>query len=252
MHRSGVLLAALVMAAISGFAETPEQVFQQGNSLYQQGNFAGAIERYESVLATGMANGDLYFNLGNAYYKQGNMGKAILHYERAFRLMPGDDDLRHNLQLANLQLVDRIDPTPRLFVWDIWDGIKAWFSLPAITWAAYTMLVLTAAAAVLIILARRYSIRRIGVIALVVMGVFLIGMVAVLLDKTGDAGRSDEAVVTATITTVKNSPDAKSSDAFVLHAGVKIRLTDSVNEWVKIRLADGKVGWMERGAAEQI
>ena len=59
-------------------------------------------------------------------------------------------------------------------------------------------------------------------------------------------------MVTATITTVKNSPDAKSSDAFVLHAGVKIRLTDSVNEWVKIRLADGKVGWMERGAAEQI
>ena len=173
MHRSGVLFAALVLAAISVSAETPEQVFQQGNSLYQQGNFAGAIERYESILSTGMANGDLYFNLGNAYYKQGNMGKAILQYERALRIMPGDDDLRHNLQLANLQLVDRIDPTPRLFVWDLWDGIKAWFSLSAISWVAYGMLVLTAAAAVLIILARRYSIRRIGVVALVVMGVLL-------------------------------------------------------------------------------
>ena len=31
------------------------------------------------------------------------MGRAILNYERALRYIPGDDDLRHNLQLANLR-----------------------------------------------------------------------------------------------------------------------------------------------------
>jgi hypothetical protein len=252
MARIRFALLALCLAASTVCAQTPEQLFQQGNSLYQQGNFAGAIERYEGIVKTGAVNGELLFNLGNAYYKQGNMGKAILCYERALRLLPGDDDLRHNLQMANLQLVDRIDPAPRLFVWDWWDGMKAWFSLEGITWFSYLFVVLTAAAVIVIILARRYSIRRVGVISLLVVGCALLCTVTILLDKAADAGRSDEAVVTATITTVKNSPDSKSSDAFVLHAGVKIRLTDSVSEWVKIRLADGKVGWMERTAAEVI
>lgn len=242
----------LLLTALSAHAQSPEQVFQKGNGFYQQGNYAAAIECYESILKTGVTGGALSFNLGNAYYKQGNMGRAILHYERAMRLMPGDDDLMHNLQLANLLIVDKIDATPRLFIWDMWDGIKAWFSLSGITWGVYALLLLTAGAVVLVILARRYAVRKIGMIAAMSVGLVLLCAVAILVDKARDANRSDEAVVLATITTIKNSPDAKSSDAFVLHAGVKVRITDSVNEWVKIRLADGKVGWMERGAAEEI
>ena len=113
------------------FAQSPEQVFQQGNALYQQGKFAEAAGVYEAILKSGSVSGELLFNLGNAYYKTGNMGKAILQYERALRLMPGDDDLRHNLQLANLLIVDRIEATPRLFLWDWWEGLKHALSLRA-------------------------------------------------------------------------------------------------------------------------
>jgi len=252
MPRLTSFATLLLLVSVSVNAQSPEQIFQQGNGYYQQGNFASAIECYESILKSGVTGGELCFNLGNAYYKQGNMGKAILHYERAMRLMPGDDDLRHNLQLANLLIVDKIDVTPRLFIWDTWDAIKAWFSLSGISWTAYALLMLAAGAVAAVILARRYTLRKIGMIAALSIGLFLVFAAATLIDKARDAGRSDEAIVLATITTIKNSPDAKSSDAFVLHAGVKVRFIDSVNEWVKIRLADGKVGWMERSAAEQI
>jgi SH3-like domain-containing protein len=43
-----------------------------------------------------------------------------------------------------------------------------------------------------------------------------------------------------------------SSDAFVLHSGVKLWVIDRVSEWVKIRLADGKQGWVERSSIEVI
>jgi tetratricopeptide (TPR) repeat protein len=246
------LAALLSLIALPGNAQTPEQLFRQGNSYYQQGNVVSAIECYESILKTGVTSGELCFNLGNAYYKQGAMGRAVLYYERAVRLMPGDDDLRHNLQLANLLIVDRIDVTPRLFVWDMWDGVKAWFTVSGISWTAYCFLVLTAGAIVTIILARSYAVRKIGLILSLLFGVLMALSVVILADKATDASRNDEAIVLATITTIKNSPDAKSSDAFVLHAGVKVRIRDSVNEWAKIRLADGKVGWMERSAAETI
>jgi tetratricopeptide (TPR) repeat protein len=252
MYRTITAVILLFLCAGTMSAQGPEQVFQQGNVYYQQGNYPAAIERYESILATGMTSGELHFNLGNAYYKQGNMGKAILHYERALRVMPGDDDLRHNLQLANLLIVDKIEVTPRLFVWDMWDGIKAWFSLSGITWTTWGIFLLTAGAVILIILTRSYSLRKAGMIAALILGVVLVFSCVVLIDKAADAGRHDEAVVIATITTVKNSPDAKSSDAFVLHAGVKVRVTDSVGDWINVRLADGKAGWMEKTAAEKI
>lgn len=246
------LAALLSLIALPGNAQTPEQLFRQGNSYYQQGNVPSAIECYESILKTGVTSGELCFNLGNAYYKQGAMGRAILYYERAVRLTPGDDDLRHNLQLANLLIVDRIDVTPRLFVWDMWDAVKAWFTVSGISWTAYGFLVLMSGAIVMIILARSYAVRKVGLILSLLFGALMALSVVILADKATDASRNDEAIVLATITTIKNSPDARSSDAFVLHAGVKVRITDSVNEWVKIRLADGKVGWMERSAAETI
>jgi tetratricopeptide (TPR) repeat protein len=252
MFRNLVVATLALLATASAVAQSPAQLFQQGNSAYQQGNYTAAISAYEAILKTGVSGGELCFNLGNAYYKQGDMGRAILNYERALRLMPGDDDLRHNLQLANLLIVDKIEVTPRLFIWDWWDGLKAWFSLSGITWLVYALLVLTAGAVVAIILARSYAVRKIGVLATLVIGLVLVVAVVALVDKARDAGRSDEAIIIATITTIKNSPDEKSSDAFVLHAGVKVRITDIVNHWVQIRLADGKVGWMEQSAAEKI
>jgi tetratricopeptide (TPR) repeat protein len=233
-------------------AQGPEQAFQRGNALYQQGKFTEAAGVYEEIIKSGSVSGELLFNLGNAYHKAGNMGKAILQYERALRLMPGDDDLRHNLQLENLLIVDKIESTPRLFLWDWWDGIKEGLSLRAYTWITYVAYVLLIVSIALVVLARSFAVRKAGFIAAFCTGVLFVLLLSVLVGKGMDAGRTDEAVVIAGITTIKNSPDATSSDAFVLHAGVKVRITDSVNSWIKIRLADGKVGWMEKSAAEVI
>jgi hypothetical protein len=230
----------------------PEQMFDQANRLYQQNKIAEARDAYESILRNGFVSGELYYNLGNAYYKTGDIGKAVLNYERALRLMPNDEDLKHNLQLANLMITDRIEATPRLFVWDYWDAIKAAFSLNALTWISYTFFVLLVGSVCVIILARTYQLRRFGLFGGSISTALLILSVVLFVGKIGEVNRSDAAVVTAKITTLKNSPDAKSSDAFVLHSGVKVIITDSVGEWMKIRLADGKVGWMERGDAEVI
>jgi hypothetical protein len=234
------------------YAQSPEQVFDQANQLYQQNKFAEARDAYESVERNGFLSGELYYNLGNAYYKTGDVGKAILNYERALRLMPNDDDLKHNLQLANLMITDKIEVTPRLFLWDYWDGIKGAFSLRALTWICYSVFIILVGSICAVVLARTYQLRRLGLFGGSLSTAVLILFIVLFVGKTGEVNRTDTAVVTAKITTVKNSPDANSSDAFVLHSGVKVTITDGVNDWVKIRLADGKVGWMEKNDAEVI
>jgi hypothetical protein len=62
----------------------------------------------------------------------------------------------------------------------------------------------------------------------------------------------DKAIVTTQTVTAKSSPDDKSVDAFVIHEGVKVKLTDTVGDWEKITLVDGKVGWNLADQCERI
>ena len=250
--RAVLLISLVVCAGAALHAQSAEQMFQQGNQFYQEGKLAEAREAYETILNNGYVSGPLYYNLGNVYYKTGNIAKAILNYERALRLMPNDDDLRHNLRLANMMITDKIEATPRLFLWDYWDGIKDAFSMQSITWFTYGLFVLFIAAFSLVIVARTYAIRKLAIFIGLAGTVVFFASLIVMLAKVSDEHRIDEAIVVAQITTAKNSPDDKSSDAFVLHAGVKVQITDRLKDWLKVRLADGKVGWVERAATEEI
>ncbi len=68
-----------------------------------------------------------------------------------------------------------------------------------------------------------------------------IGLLAVKMNKEFNI---NDGIVVENIVTVKSSPDSSSKDEFVIHEGLKVRLEDKVDEWVKIRLADGKIGWI--------
>jgi tetratricopeptide (TPR) repeat protein len=252
MKQQFFVLTMVVTLLQMGAAETPEQFFEQANKAYQQGKFAEAAQKYESIVQSGLVGAELYYNLGNAYYKTGNISKAILNYERAMKLSPTDDDLKHNLQLANLMITDKIEPAPRLFIWEWWDAIQSAFSLRSITWVGYGVFVCWCIAIVLTVLAPSYAKRRIAFFAGAGCTLLLGATLILFFGKLNHATNADAAIVVANITTVKNSPDPKSTDAFVLHGGVKVVIVDHLNDWLKVRLTDGKVGWLEKSAAEII
>ena len=251
MHRFLVIVISCAAIAVAR-AQTPEQLFAEANQLYQQGKFPEARAFYERILSSGYAAGELSYNLGNACYKEGDIPHAILNYERALRRISGDDDVRHNLQIANLMIIDKIEPTPRIFIWEYWDGVKSWFTMTGVTLAAYAWFVLFAGSLAVVVLARTYALRKIAFLTAAGTLVVCLFFTMVLFDKKSDLARSDLAIVVSQIVTVKNSPDPMSSDAFVLHGGVKVQITDRFTTWMKIRLADGKVGWMDGGTAEVI
>ena len=252
MRRFLAFLIMLGVMPIAGFGQSPEELFVAGNQAFQKGDYAKAVDMYESILHNGYTSSDLYYNLGNSYFKQGNFPKSILNYERALRLTPGDDDLRHNVQLANQMITDRIDPAPHLFVWDWWNATKNWFSFDAITWLLYAIYVLEMAVISLVVVGQSYRLRRIALMTGVGQGLVLLFVVAVFVARYSDAHRTDDAIVMTQVVNVKNSPDDRSSDAFVIHAGLKVQLTDHLGEWTKIKLADGKVGWMHDKEVEVI
>ena len=104
------LLLYFTFLSINLFALNPDSLLSQANQLYKEKNYNGAIELYDSIISSGYYSSDVYYNLGNAHFKMGHLAPAILNYERAKKLAPSDDDIDFNLRIANLRVVDRVEP----------------------------------------------------------------------------------------------------------------------------------------------
>lgn len=246
-----VLLLLLIFAGIS-YSDEASQMFEQANQLYLQAKYPDAIAQYEKIVQGGFESGELYFNLGNAYYKNGNIPKAILNYERAKELLPRDEDVQFNLQLANLQVVDKIEAVPRLFVYRWADSMLALFSLSTMGWIVYAFFMLTLTAFALFLFSRTYTQKRLSMFAGLVFSAALILTMIGFGVQSYKESNTEFAIVMSDVANIKAAPDSKGNDLFVLHKGLRVQVLDGVNHWRKIRLADGKVGWIPEEDCESI
>ena len=216
----------------------------KGDSLYRTGDYEGAIESYEKIIADGYTSADLHYNLGNSYYRTEQLGLAILNYERALRLEPSMSDARQNLQLANSKTVDRITDLPRFFVVDWYNALIT--RVTPHTWRILFLLflALTGVSLVTLFLTHRITFKKIFLLSL--FSLFF------LFKSTHYYNSHREAIVIEPSVTVKSSPETESVDKLILHEGTKVTITENLAGWDKITLADGTTGWCQEENLERI
>lgn len=242
MLRKNILL--FVLFASTFLTAQPDTYLQQGNHYYQKQQFEQAIESYNKVLNDGYESSGLYYNLGNAYYRQGKLGYAILNYEKALKLSPGDEDIQHNLALANSKTIDRINTLPDFFIFQWWESFLALFTFAGWVYLSYFFYVLLLSTIVFYFFTRRPDYQRIAFFAGLGILFLLIVTVSVSTIKYNREFNLKNGVVVEQSATAKLSPDPDSKDAFVIHEGLKVKLEDKVDNYYKIRLKDGKLGWL--------
>ncbi len=234
----------LALSAQVALGQESRLQFNQANQLYRDAQYEKAAPVYEQVVGNGYESAPLYYNLGNCYFKLHNIPAAILAYERARRLSPHDDDISYNLQLANLRVVDKIEPVPQLFLIEWWNGFIGLYSSDGWAMAVIVCAWCAAAGGIAFFLFRSPAIRRISfALASVSLLCCVLGVTG-LLQQAKKEGSDRSAIVFSPSVPVKSAPDNQSTDLFVLHEGVRVDLLDAVGEWKKIRLADGKIGWL--------
>lgn len=236
---------ALVIS-LNLFAQTADDLMKEANKYYQEQNFDTSIELYNKILSQGYESSTLFYNLGNAYFKSGNIGKAILSYEKGLKLSPGDDDISFNLRIANARTVDKITELPKLFIVEWWERLIT--SLSTSGWGFVTVVIfwIFLASIGLFIFARKINIQKISLmIGSFAMAILIISIV-ILISRYNHEAVTNYGVLTEQIYSVKGAPDARSNDIFVIHEGIKFTVEDQVNEWYKIRLVDGKIGWIPK------
>jgi tetratricopeptide (TPR) repeat protein len=240
------------LAAAAGRSADAGRAFQDGNRLYQQGFYREALAGYQSILDSGCESGPLYFNMGNCCYKLSDIGRAVLYYERAKRLLPGDEDIKTNLAMANLAAVDKIesqgDFLPVAWVNGFVHMIPT-APLAAVVSALYAagFLLLTAC-----IVSRKRIVRSWGLrLAIAVFAAFLLFGLALFGQERARRLKKD-AVILAEKVDVKGAPGPDELTVFSLHAGAKVRMDQKTGDWVEIILPDRKVGWVQQNVLEAI
>ncbi|MFA6469855.1 MAG: SH3 domain-containing protein [Bacteroidota bacterium] len=244
-----------IVAAVTTIAAQTEElssVFEDANRLYLEQKYDAAVNRYESIVKNGYESGELYFNLGNAYYKSGKLQHAVLNYERARKFIPNDEDLAFNLQLVNIQLTDKIEAIPELFIYRWAESLLTVFTLDTMLWLMYTFFLLTLGSFTYYLFAETYEQRRYSLMSGMTCSVLLIFGIANFVVQSYRESNTEFAVVMTDIANIKSAPDSKGNDLFVIHRGLKVQVLDNVNKWYKIRLADGKVGWIPEKEIEAI
>ncbi|MDI6765696.1 MAG: tetratricopeptide repeat protein [Bacteroidota bacterium] len=226
------------------FAQEAAIQFEHANQLYRNGEYQKAVQMFEQVIKNGYESPALYYNLGNAYFKQNNIPASILNYERAKRLSPNDDDINYNLRLANLRVIDKIEPIPRLFIVNWWKSFVNLFSSSGWSWVAIFSIWVAAICGAFIFVLRSILLQRLAFVGIIIT-IFIIVLTSISMFQRYQSEQKEQvAIVFSQTVSVKSAPDEQSTDLFVLHEGVKVEFLDAVGDWRKIRLADGKVGWL--------
>ena len=222
-----------------------ENIFSQANELYNKGSYIEAINNYKEIIKNDFHSAELYYNLGNAYYRLDSIASSVYYYEKALQLNPNDREIIDNLALVNKTLVDEIDPitTPliesilkslsNIFYFETWGYISIFFSF------------LIVALFLSYYFANSSRIKRLTFVLLCISSIL---MLASLIN--GNKGydnyvNNEYAIIYSYETDLKTEPNFRSETLFMLHEGTKVQVIENYNNWIKVRLVNGQIGYIQ-------
>jgi hypothetical protein len=209
----------------------------------------------DSLAKTGKVSPDLYQALGNAHFQRSDFGLAILNYERGLRLKPGHDGLTNNLKYVRAEAGITRQELPDFFLARWWRGIGAALGASTLFWLAMLFWCLAVAGAIIWFLQRkgmdekkRFALLPGAVISLILAILFL----SIGNSRNAFLDNDQEAILVAKTADLRVAPGANATLEKSLTAGLKLRVLDEYDGFIKVSLADGKQGWLPEGALEGI
>ena len=246
-----LVLAAAVLPAAQ--AQDVDSLWARAVSDYTEENYQAALDGFAAIEEAGYVSPALYYNMGNCCYKLGHrVGLSILYYEKALKLDPAYEDAAVNLEIAREQTLDRIEAVPEFILLTWFKAFRDTLSSDAWAWIALVLLLTVAVMVLLFRFGRSLVLRKSAFALAVVAFVFMVISTVFAFNLRSAVEDSGEAVVTVPVSSVKGSPGSTDQSLFILHEGTKVSVVDSLGEWYRIELSDGRQGWLQGNDIEII
>ncbi len=238
-----IIFLISLMISFLGTAQN-NVLFEEATNAYNAGKYNQAIENYKKIIENGEHSAALYFNLGNAYYKLNKIAPSIYYYEKSLLLDPSDNEVKNNLGFARNMTLDAIEQIPETGIERILSGITGFMSFDQWAYTAIIFMLLFVLGYLGFYFLQFSSQKRTAFIGS--MASLVISIIAILIAYTEYANyKSDQpAIVFENEVVVKSEPNNRSQETFRIHEGTKVFVLDTLSDWNKIKLADGKTGWL--------
>ncbi len=226
-------------------AQSPVDIFESANEAYNNGQYGEAVDLYESIIDRNVHSSELYFNLGNAYYKLNQVAPSIYYFEKALMLNPNDDEIRKNLSFAQNMTIDSIEEIPEVGISRMINNATSIFSYNG--WARMAVIFMLVFVSLFLLYYFSVSTAKKRLMFLgsfIALGISILSL-SIAFRSFDRFKKDNPAIIFAEITEVRSDPNLRSEVVFNLHEGTKVQVLESFNtDWSKIKLSDGKTGWI--------
>ncbi|QCX02062.1 tetratricopeptide repeat protein [Aggregatimonas sangjinii] len=223
-----------------------EALFEAANKAYNEGEYTASIAQYEKILEQGQHSAELYYNLGNAHYKLNQIAPSIYYYEKALLLKPNDPEIKNNLAYANNMTLDAIDTMPEMGFSKFYNRIVRWFTFDQWAYLGVFSMLLFVLLYIVFYFFHDATRKRIAFILSLIGLLVSIFAVAMAFVNYADFNSNQPAIVFDNEIAVRSEPNERGEGIFILHEGTKVNVLESLNGYQKIKIADGKTGWLPK------
>ena len=237
-----MLSFALVLGPLALGQE--DALFDKATEAYNKGDYDVALGHYEEILEAGQHSAALYFNMGNAYYKKNEIAPSIYYYEKALLLDPNDQEIKNNLVFARNMTLDAITPLPQTDLQRLYRSVAHSLSIDGWAYLGILFLILFVGGYLFFLGSQTPNRKRIALIGSLAALMLAVGSTALSFLRYRAYLADQPAVIFAREVPVRSEPNDRSSAVFLLHEGTRVQVRDSLDQWMKIELADGQVGWL--------
>ncbi len=216
-----------------------DSLFIIANQDYANQSYSLAIDKYQSIISSGIESSELYYNLGNSYYRLNEIHQAIYFYEKSLKINPNFTEAIENLKLCNLLLIDKIEKMPEIFYKIYYKNLK---NLLPIKWWKITSLILVWTF-LFIYLIKTILKRKLKLFQNIVLVLSFLCFL-IYQDISNDSLENKEAIIYSQVIDIMSAPSEKANKLFTLHLGTKVKINDQIENWVNISLDNGSKGWV--------
>ncbi len=221
-----------------------DSLFAKANKLYQNENYTEALEIYTQIESNNIQSDELLYNIANTNYKLNKVASTIYYYEKVLQLNPNHTDAKFNLAFAKRMTIDNIEPLPRSFSQKFRDGFLLKVSYNTWAWIAVLLSFLFATLFLAYHFAYSSNRKRIYFVTSILSIPFAILSIIFAYQNYNFVKTNRQAIVFEQQTDVKSAPTMSSEVSFQLHEGTKVQILESLDDWKKIKIVDGKIGWI--------
>lgn len=239
------IVLSLFFVGITSYAQTADSLFVSANKLYQQEKYQEALPLYQKIENQDMVSGALYYNMANIYYKTNQVANAIYYYEKALQLEPNNKDYQFNLAFAKRMTLDNIEVLPKSIGQKFRDNLILKFTYNTWAIAAVSLAILFAILFLLYHFSYRTGKKRFYFITSILSVIFVTLSVFFAYKNYNYQQNTQYAIVFGRTVKVNSAPSNSGEVNFELHEGTKVLVLESLDDWKKIKIADGKTGWLK-------